>query len=81
MKTKDVFQYCLAALIVLVVFVLIYVVFSYELPPGNKELGLLVIGALIAKFGDVVAYFFNSTKSSQEKTDIISKLPAIEKNV
>lgn len=30
------------------------------------------------KFGDVVAYFFNSTKGSAEKTDIISKLPPVQ---
>jgi len=81
MKIKDVFQYCLAALIVLVVSILLFIIFQYELPQGNKEIGYMIIGALVMKFGDVVAYFFNSTKSSQEKTDIISKLPAVEKDI
>ena len=44
----------------------------------NKEIGLMLIGVLTAKFSDVIAYFFNSTKGSQEKTDIISRLPAIK---
>lgn len=77
MKTKDIFQYSLAALIVIIVVCLLFVVFSKELPSGNKDIALMVIGALVAKFGDVVAYFFNSSKSSQEKTDIISKLPPL----
>jgi len=73
MKIKDIFQYCFAALIALGFFTLIYIVFRWALPEENKEIGYLVIGALVMKFGDVVAYFFNSTKGSAEKTDIISK--------
>lgn len=80
MKTKDIFQYALAALIVLVFFTLIYIVFRWSLPGENKEIAYLVIGAIVMKFGDVVAYFFNSTKGSQEKTDIISKLPPVGKD-
>jgi hypothetical protein len=79
MTTKDIFQYALAALIVLVFFILIYIVFRWALPGENKEIGHLVIGALVMKFGDVVAYFFNSTKDSSKKTDIISKLPSVDK--
>jgi hypothetical protein len=56
---------------------LIYIVFKFTLPETNKEIGYMVIGALTMKFGDVVAYFFNSTKGSSDKTDIISKLPPI----
>ena len=78
MKTKDIFQYALAALIVGVFFTLIYIVFKYALPTENKEIGYMVIGALVMKFGDVVAYFFNSTKGSAEKTDIISKMPPVD---
>jgi hypothetical protein len=52
-----------------------------SLPTENKEIGYMVIGALVMKFGDVVAYFFNSTKGSSEKTEIISKLPSIDKTV
>ena len=72
-KVKDVFQYALAALIVLVFFALIFTVFRLALPDANKDVGNLVIGALTMKFGDVVAYFFNSSKGSAEKTDIIKK--------
>jgi len=75
MKKQDVFQYILAALIVLVFFALIYTIFSYALPAENKDIGNVVIGALVMKFGDVVAYFFNSTKGSAEKTDLLTRKP------
>jgi len=78
METKDIFQYALAALIVLVFFTLIYIVFKWALPADNKEIGYMVIGALTMKFGDVIAYFFNSTKSSKEKTDIIARSTPVD---
>jgi len=75
---KDLFQYCLAVVIVITILVILNKVFNTEIPSGNKDIGLLIIGALVAKFGDVVAYFFNSTKGSAEKTEIISKLPPMQ---
>ena len=78
MKTKDIFQYALGALIVISIMVLIYVVFTVELPPANKDVALIVIGALVAKFGDVVAYFYNSSKGSAEKTEIIAKSQPVD---
>ena len=69
---KDIFQYCLAVLIVLVFFALTYVVFIKSLPPENKDIAYMVIGALVMKFGDVVGYFFNSSKSSANKDETIN---------
>jgi len=73
-QSKDIFQYCLAALIVLVFFALTYVVFIKSLPPENKDIAYMVIGALVMKFGDVVGYFFNSSKSSANKDETISNI-------
>jgi hypothetical protein len=72
MKTKDKFQYGLGVVIVLAVMALLLVVFLKPLPVANHDIALLVIGALVAKFGDVVAYFYNSSKGSADKTDIIA---------
>ena len=69
---KDVFQYLLATTIVVSILLLLDKVFNTVIPPANKDIALLVIGALVAKFGDVVAYFFNSTKGSADKTEIIA---------
>lgn len=73
MKTKEIFQYALGALITAGFFVILYVVFVIAMPEGNKDVGLLVIGALIAKFGDVVSYFYGSSKGSADKTDAMQK--------
>jgi hypothetical protein len=75
MKSKDKFQYALAAIITAGFFGLLYVVFLRGLPPENKEVGFQLVGALTVVFTTIVNYFFSSTKGSQEKTDIISKLP------
>jgi drug/metabolite transporter (DMT)-like permease len=77
MKIKDIFQYCFAALIVIGFFVLVYAVFIKGLPPENKDVAYLLVGALVAVFTSVVNYFFASTKGSAEKTDIIAKSPPI----
>lgn len=69
MKAKDIYMYALGALVVLGFFSILFVVFKTEMPNANKDLGLLVIGALVAKFGDVVGYFFGSSKGSADKDD------------
>jgi hypothetical protein len=72
-KTKEIFQYALAVIIVFVFMIIVLVVFKIALPAGNKEIGLMVIGALVAKFGDIVSYFFGSSKSSSDKTKILER--------
>jgi hypothetical protein len=72
MKIKEIYQYALGALIALGFFAILYVVFIKAMPEANKDLGLLVIGALVAKFGDIVSYFFGSSKGSSDKNDIIA---------
>jgi len=73
MKTKDLIQYALGALITIGFFSILYIVFFFAMPEGNKDFGLLVIGALIAKFGDVVSYFYGSSKGSSDKTELMHK--------
>jgi len=33
----------------------------------------ILLGALVAKFGDVVSYFYGSSKGSSDKTEIMEK--------
>lgn len=73
MRIKDIFQYGFAVLIAVGFFILLYVVFLKQLPPENKEVAYLLVGALTVVFTTVVNYFFSSTKGSAEKTEIISK--------
>lgn len=73
MKAKEIYQYVLGALIVLVFFGILLTVIKYAIPDGNKEIAYLVVGALVAKFGDVVAYFYGSSKGSSDKTEMFKK--------
>jgi hypothetical protein len=73
-KTNEkVYMYILGAIIVIGFFSIIGIVFKLEMPQTNKDLGLIVIGALVAKFGDVVGYFYGSSKGSADKTELINK--------
>lgn len=71
--TKEIYMYALGALIVIAFFITIYFLVKIPMPVSNKDLLLIVIGALVAKFGDVVAYFFGSSKSSADKTEMMNK--------
>ena len=72
MKTaKEVFMYCLAAVIVIGIFILVGLLIFQEMPTSNKELLILVIGNLMAAFISVISYFFGSSKGSADKTEIL----------
>lgn len=75
MKLKEIYQYALGALIVIGFFVILIVVFRSSMPTDNKEIGFMVIGALVAKFGDVVSYFYGSSKGSADKNELIRDKP------
>lgn len=71
MGAKDIFQYGLGALVVFGFFYVLNLLFGTEPPPANNELLFTMLGMLSMKFGDIIAYFFNSTKGSAEKTAMI----------
>jgi hypothetical protein len=73
MKTKDIYQYALGAVIVMAFFAVIYLLIIIGIPLDNKDVLLIVIGALTAKFADIVGYFYGSSKGSSDKNDIIGK--------
>ena len=70
-ENKEIYMYSLGALIVIAFFATIYLLAKVEMPLTNKDLLLIVIGALVAKFGDVVAYFFGSSKGSADKNEML----------
>ena len=78
MKKEKIFQYAFQTIIVLCFFVVIYILLTRVVPKENENVLNLIIGALIGSYLTVVNYSFSSTASSDKKTDIISKLPAIE---
>lgn len=43
--------------------------FGVEVPAGNKDALMMIVGVLVAKFGTIVDYFFGSSKGSADKHD------------
>jgi len=77
MKSKDITQLVVWFLVMTSFMVVLWAVFKIEMPASNRDLALILLGVLASKFGDVVGYFYNSSKGSSEKTEIISKLPPV----
>ena len=46
-------------LMAMIIFVIIILTGNAKLDPSSKELGLMLLGAFVAKFGDMVAYLYN----------------------
>ena len=47
--------------------------FSLDIPDGNREIAYLLFGTLLAKWGDSIAYWVGTTRSSAVKTSLMSK--------
>ncbi len=70
---KEIYMYILGGVIAIGFFAVLVVLLTVELPLPNKEMLLIMLGILGAKFSDVVAYFYGSSKGSADKTEIIAK--------
>jgi len=57
---------------------LVYIVFFVHLPDANKEIAYLLVGSYTAKWGDSVAFWYNSTYGSQSKDHIIAKANPVD---
>ena len=44
-----------------------YMLFTLDIPPDNKNIANLLFGTLLAKWGDSIAYWVGTTRSSAEK--------------
>jgi hypothetical protein len=72
-KNKERYMYILGGVIVLGFFGAIALLNLYEMPLSSKDALLILLGALAGQFKDVGSYFFGSSKSSADKTDMMSK--------
>ena len=70
-ETKDFLMFALGVVIAIGFFAVLFIMFYVEIPKGNKEIGYIIIGALIAQFGAVVNYFYGSSKSSADKNEML----------
>jgi len=74
----DMNLYILAWVVVGGFFGLIGCLLIVALPPDQTGVVFMLFGALSTGFGQVLQFFFGSSKSSQQKTDIIAKSDAVK---
>ena len=72
-NAKELYMYVLGAIIVIGFFICLYFLIEVEMPKANENMLYMVIGALEAKFSDVVSYFYGSSKGSADKTEHLTK--------
>ena len=70
---RDVNLYALAWVIVVGFFGLTALLIFRELPKDSNGVIFMLFGALVAAFGSVNGYFFGSSKSSADKTELMAK--------
>lgn len=68
---RDYNLYVLAWTVVVGFFILCGLLMYRALPEGQNEVVFLLFGGLVAGFGQVLGYFFGSSKSSAEKTQLM----------
>ena len=74
-KDKSGTQRGLVILLTIGQMALLYIIFFVHLPEANKEIGYLLVGSYSTKWGDAVAFWYNSTFGSQNKDQVIASLP------
>lgn len=72
---KQIFQYTLAAVVIVGTFWLFYLLLIHTVPEGNRDALLVVLGVLTGAFASIVNYFFGSSKGSADKTEIMNGGP------
>jgi hypothetical protein len=72
MKT-DKFQAILAVSLILMLAVIVFLLFTKEIPETNKTLLIFIATTLLAKLGTIYDYHFGSSKGSADKGDILKK--------
>lgn len=53
---------------------MLYAMIYEPVPAANKDVVMLLVGALVIAFGQVVNFWMGSSKSSQDKTGLIARL-------
>lgn len=53
----------------------LFILFFRPLPTANEKVVGMIVGVLIAKWGDQVAWHFNSSSGSAKKTDLMAAQP------
>ncbi len=52
---------------------IVWLLFYVEMPEGSKEVLFMLLGIVVKEWGGSMQYYFGTTRSSQEKTRLLSK--------
>lgn len=75
---RDINLYVLSWTLVIGFFALVGLLVFRELPKDTNGVVCLLFGTLATGFGCVIQYYFGSSKSSQDKTELLSKAQPIK---
>jgi hypothetical protein len=64
--SKDI-RNIIAVMIVTGCFVMVYLFLAKEIPQANRDLVMVVAGAIVGNLKDVTGYFFGSSKNEADK--------------
>jgi len=71
--SKDVHLYIFSYIVSIGFFGIMVYLMTKPLPEGSSEAVLMLFGGLIGAFTSIISYFFGSSKSSAEKTNLLAK--------
>ena len=73
MKPHGIAQAVLGTAVVLGFFGAFWIILHSAVEPALRDVVLVLVGSLAAKFGSVVDYFFGSSSGSAEKTRLMAQ--------
>jgi len=71
-KIKETYMYVLGGLIIVLTFIILGILIFVEIPSSNSDVFYMAIGQILTGTLAVIFYFYGSSKSSQDKTKILS---------
>lgn len=71
-KIKEVYMYLLGAVVITLCFFLAYLLIFTPIPDNNRDIITVAFGLILGWGGAVVGYFYGSSKSSSDKTKLLT---------
>lgn len=70
---KHIPRHIVGGLVMAICIGLVTAIFLIELPNGNREIALVVLGVVIGWGSNVVSFHFGSSEGSKQKTELMNK--------
>lgn len=75
---KDLPRHLVGATVMLIAALLIVGLFFAEIPEGNRDIAMVLLGIAMGWGGAVVQFHFGSSEGSKEKTNMLATRPTGE---